>query len=66
MPTISTALKMLDQFASPLRHVTSQEDKAVASMDRLRSYAEAPATLRLNTGGAQKQIAGPHTVRMKV
>lgn len=58
MPTISTALKMADQFSTPLARIITQADKAVMAMDRLRRTVETPATLRLNASSAEQQLRG--------
>lgn len=58
MPTISTALKMMDQFSAPLARTITQADKAAMAMDRLRQAIERPATLRLNANGAEQQLRG--------
>lgn len=58
MPTISTALRMADQFSSPLARIITQADKAVMTMERLRRTVETPATLRLNASNAEQQLRG--------
>ncbi len=58
MPTISTALRMADQFSSPLARVITQAEKAAMAMDRLRRTVETPATLRINASSAEQQLRG--------
>ncbi|MCM3701425.1 tape measure protein [Paenibacillus macerans] len=58
MPTISTALRMADQFSSPLARVITQAEKAAMAMDRLRRTVETPATLRINANNAEQQLRG--------
>ncbi|HIW31941.1 MAG TPA: tape measure protein [Candidatus Paenibacillus intestinavium] len=58
MPTISTHLKMLDQFSSPLQRVSNQVNTAIVSMERMRRLTERPAKLNIDTSNVQKQLTG--------
>jgi predicted amino acid-binding ACT domain protein len=53
MPTVSTYLKMMDQFSSPLRRTINQVNTAIHSMERMRRLVEAPAELKVNVNASQ-------------
>jgi len=58
MPTVSTYLKMFDQFSRPVQKVTNQVNTAILSMERLRRLVEHPSKLNMDASNVQKQIAG--------
>lgn len=60
MPTVSSTLKMFDQFSQPLQCVTNQVNAAVAAMGRLHSALQMPAapsiTLSVDMAGAMQAV----------
>lgn len=58
MPTISTYLKMFDQFSRPLERTTSQVTKTITVMENMKKVVERPSKLNIDATGVQKQLAG--------
>ncbi|WP_273483603.1 hypothetical protein [Desulforamulus ruminis] len=54
--TVSTALKIYDQFTQPLQRIAGRVNTAVTAMERLRRQMEAPVTMNINAGNALSQI----------
>ena len=57
MATISTYLKMIDQFSKPIKRVTDRVSKTIVVMGKLRTAVERPARLNINTSQALSQLA---------
>ncbi len=53
MATISSTLRMIDQFSRPIQRVTNQVNAAIASMERMRRLVEAPANLHIQVDASQ-------------
>jgi tape measure domain-containing protein len=62
MPTVSTYLKMMDQFSRPLQRVTNQVNTAIVGMERMRRLVERPAQLNINANNLQRQLSGVQRV----
>lgn len=56
MPTISTYLKMMDQFSRPLQRVNNGINVAIVAMERLKRVVEAPITLKVDSSKAAEVI----------
>lgn len=58
MPTISTYLKMMDQFSRPLQRVSNGVNTTIIGMERLKRLVESPSRLNIDTSNVQRQLAG--------
>ncbi|MEG6521140.1 hypothetical protein [Desulfotomaculum sp. 1211_IL3151] len=60
MATVSTALKLFDQFSQPLQQVVNQVNSAVSAMGRLHSALQVPVpppvTLTVDMAGAMQEV----------
>ncbi|MNB80545.1 hypothetical protein D3C75_273100 [compost metagenome] len=53
MATVSSTVKMMDQFSRPLQRISSQVVETTARMERLKRVMESPVTLKLNVAGME-------------
>lgn len=56
MATVSTYLKMVDQFAGPLQRVSNGVQTAISAMERLKRVVEAPIAMSVDTSRAVDSI----------
>lgn len=57
MATISTYIKMMDQFSKPIKRVRDRVNKTIDVMGKLRSAVERTAELNINTSNAHNQLS---------
>jgi tape measure domain-containing protein len=57
MTTISTYLKMMDQFSRPLQRVSNGVQATITAMERLKRVVETPVTMRVDTAQAAEAIS---------
>ncbi|MCR8658962.1 hypothetical protein NV377_16790 [Paenibacillus sp. T3-5-0-4] len=57
MATISTYIKMMDQFSKPIKSVRDKVNKTVVVMGKLRTAVERPAKLNINTTNAHNKLS---------
>lgn len=56
MATVSSTIKMMDQFSQPLQRVTNQIVETTARMERMKRVVEAPTALNLDASSAVEQL----------
>ncbi|KAA1180697.1 tape measure protein [Paenibacillus sp. B2(2019)] len=55
MTTVSSTLKMLDSFSSPMQRVANQVLEVTARMERLKRVVESPISIRMDASQAVQQ-----------
>lgn len=62
MATVSTYLKMMDQFSRPLERVSNQVNATIVRMERMQRLVERPARLNIDASKVQSQLAAVQKV----
>ncbi len=68
MPTISTTLKLMERFSTPLQKVTNQVNTVIVALERMRRLIERPSTLavHINAAAINAQLRSIHVAPISV